>query len=220
MENENMRKLKKCLLLFGCACMMLMTSGCSGSAFDADQYVKGVLDNVYLGDSTLYQKYVDVSEADALKEYEKGIRTEVEMLLEAYAIEDAGEATYQKFEDFYKEVYKKAKYEVKESEANDKGFTVEVEIYPIDVIKNAKDELETAFDEFLETTKAEDFKDSSEESDAIGEKLLEVLNKHKDSLGYGEAQTVTVTVSQDKDDLWGFSDDDFAKLDQYIIAYE
>lgn len=215
-----MRQFKKYVCLIGCVCMMLLVSACSGSAFDADQYVKGVLDNVYLGDSTLYQKYVDVTEDDAQKEYEKGIRSEVEMFLKAYEIDDASEETYKKFDEFYKEVYKKAKYEVKESEIDAKGFKVEVVIYPIDVIVNSFDDIDLAYEEFFETTNEDDFADRAAESDAIANKLLEVLNTHKASLGYGDAQSVTVTVTQDEDEMWGFSDEDFIELDEHILAYE
>lgn len=56
---------------------VLLLAGCGGG-FDADRYVLGVLNNIYLGDSTEYREMVDITEEEAAEEYEQGIEIEAD----------------------------------------------------------------------------------------------------------------------------------------------
>lgn len=200
--------MKKMFLSLVCICTVIVAGGCSGS-FDASKYVEGIMNNVYKGDSALYQAYVDITSEEAQTEYEEGIASEIDLLLYAFEIDDISESVRSEFVDFYKEVYKQAKYEVKNETKEGNTYKVEVIISPIDVISKSFDEMSEAYAEM-----------SQEESDVVAEKLLDILNQHKANLGYMEDKSITVTVKEDSEGMWGISDEDFLALDEYILSYE
>ena len=59
----------------------LALTACAGG-FDASKYVNGVLNNIYLGDSTGYMELVDITAYEAKEEYEQGIGFEADFFLQ------------------------------------------------------------------------------------------------------------------------------------------
>ena len=102
---------------------VLLLAGCGGG-FDADRYVLGVLNNIYLGDSTEYREMVDITEEEAAEEYEQGIEIEADFFLQYYGIGEVSDEVYQQIVDMYKTIYQQSKFEVQEAVANGDDYNV------------------------------------------------------------------------------------------------
>lgn len=46
-----------------------------------------------------------------------------------------------------------------------------------------------------------------------------MVNEHVSSIGYLDAQTISVQVLQDDEGLYSMDEDDFSRIDGYIIQY-
>lgn len=210
-----MKTLKKLFLGMFAFFLAIGVSGCNSNSFDAQKYVKGILDSTYLGDMSAYMETVEVTEEEAQKSYEEGVEAEAALLLESYAIEDASDAMYKKMAETYKKIYKKAKYEVKEAKQEGAKYIVEVDIYPIDIYQKSVEEFDKEFDALLESDIEDD-----EFADTLAEKMIAILEKNIDSISYGEPESFTVELTMDKDGLWGMDEDTFYEMDEAIIDYK
>lgn len=210
-----MKKLKKLCLGVFALFLAVSVSGCNSNSFDAQKYVKGILDSTYLGDMTAYMETVEVTEEEAQKSYEEGVDAEAALLLESYAIDDASDAMYKKMAETYKKIYKKAKYEVKEAKQEGTKYIVEVVIYPMDIYQKSYEEFDKEFDALLESDIEDD-----KFADTLAEKMIATLEKNIDSISYGEPETFSVELTMDKDGLWGMDKDTFYDMDEVIIDYK
>lgn len=211
-----MKKWKAMLL---CGCVGFLLCGCGEDAtsleYDAAGYVEGVLNNVYYGDSEGYREFVDISEEEAKQEYERGLQVETDFLLSTFGVENISEETHRQFDDFYRDVYQKAKFKVSLKEKLEDGYKVEVVISPIDIIAKTRDDADNAFDTALD----QGADSEAELHERIAKAVLQVLDSAKDDYGYLEDETVIVTIKKDEDGYWAFNDEDFNEVDSYIIAY-
>ena len=82
---------------------VLLLAGCGGG-FDATKYVRGALNNIYLGDPTEYMEQVEITEEEAAEEYEQGIEVEADFLLQYYGIGEVSDEVYQQIVDMYKTI--------------------------------------------------------------------------------------------------------------------
>ena len=137
---------------------VLLLAGCGGG-FDASGYVRGVLNNIYLGDSAEYTKMVDITEEEAAEEYEQGIEVEADFFLQYYGIGEVSDDVYQQIVDMYKTIYQQSKFEVQEAVKNGDDYNVEVLISPIDVIVNSEEDISAAVDEFVAAADPADYPD-------------------------------------------------------------
>ena len=133
----------------------LMLTGCGtlsellGMEFEADKYVKGILDCTYKGEYADYMATTEATEDDCVSSYESGLEVEA-----GYFASYIGFSDYFNSEemdpqlktdlvDFYREVYQHASYQVKDAVKTDSGYNVEVTIQPIDIFTPALTELDT-----------------------------------------------------------------------------
>ena len=148
----------------------LALTACAGG-FDASKYVNGVLNNIYLGDSTGYMELVDITADEAKEEYEQGIGVEADFFLQYYGLDSVSDDVYQQIVDMYKQIYSKSKFEVKDAVKNGDDFNVEVVVSPIDVIVNSEDAISTAVDDFVANANPDDYTDDQVLNDDLA-KLL------------------------------------------------
>ncbi|HJC57379.1 MAG TPA: hypothetical protein H9700_08430 [Candidatus Eisenbergiella intestinipullorum] len=207
---------KRAMLLVVLAVVLLM-AGCSG--FDATKYVRGALNNIYLGDPAEYMELVDVTEEEAAEEYEQGIEVEADFFLQYYGIGEVSDEVYRQIVEMYKEIYKQSKFEVQEAVKNGDDYNVEVLISPIDVIVNSEDDISTAVDEFVTSADPADYPDDLSLNDALARLVIGVIDQNMPDLGWLEQKSVIVKVEKDDAGYYGLSDDAVSQLDQDMIAY-
>lgn len=197
---------------------VLLLAGCGGG-FDASGYVRGVLNNIYLGDSAEYTKMVDITEEEAAAEYEQGIEVEADFFLQYYGIGEVSDDVYQQIVDMYKTIYQQSKFEVQEAVKNGDDYNVEVLISPIDVIVNSEEDISAAVDEFVAAADPADYPDDLSINDALARIVVDVINGNMPELGWQDQKSIIVKVEKDDAGYYGLSSDAISQLDQDMIAY-
>ncbi len=197
---------------------VLLLAGCGGG-FDASGYVRGVLNNIYLGDSAEYTKMVDITEEEAAEEYEQGIEVEADFFLQYYGIGEVSDDVYQQIVDMYKTIYQQSKFEVQEAVKNGDDYNVEVLISPIDVIVNSEEDISAAVDEFVAAADPADYPDDLSINDALARIVVDVINGNMPELGWQDQKSIIVKVEKDDAGYYGLSSDAISQLDQDMIAY-
>ena len=197
---------------------VLLLAGCGGG-FDASGYVRGVLNNIYLGDSAEYTKMVDITEEEAAEEYEQGIEVEADFFLQYYVIGEVSDDVYQQIVDMYKTIYQQSKFEVQEAIKNGDDYNVEVLISPIDVIVNSEEDISAAVDEFVAAADPADYPDDLSINDALARIVVDVINGNMPELGWQDQKSIIVKVEKDDAGYYGLSSDAISQLDQDMIAY-
>ena len=196
---------------------VLLLAGCGGG-FDASGYVRGVLNNIYLGDSAEYTKMVDITEEEAAEEYEQGIEVEADFFLQYYGIGEVSDDVYQQIVDMYKTIYQQSKFEVQEAVKNGDDYNVEVLISPIDVIVNSEEDISAAVDEFVAAADPADYPDDLSINDALARIVVDVINGNMPELGWQDQKSIIVKVEKDDAGYYGLSSDAISQLDQDMIA--
>ena len=153
----------------------LALTACAGG-FDASKYVNGVLNNIYLGDSTGYMDLVEITAEEAKEEYEQGISVEADFFLQYYGLDSVSDDVYQQIVDMYKQIYSKSKFEVKEAVKNGDDYNVEVVVSPIDVIVNSEEAISTAVDDFVANANPDDYTDEQVLNDDLAKLVIKVIN--------------------------------------------
>ena len=174
---------------------VLLLAGCGGG-FDASGYVRGVLNNIYLGDSAEYTKMVDITEEEAAAEYEQGIEVEADFFLQYYGIGEVSDDVYQQIVDMYKTIYQQSKFEVQEAVKNGDDYNVEVLISPIDVIVNSEEDISAAVDEFVAAADPADYPDDLSINDALARIVVDVINGNMPELGWQDQKSIIVKVEK------------------------
>ena len=210
-------KKKKVAIIWVLAAVLLL-AGCGGG-FDASGYVRGVLNNIYLGDSAEYTKMVDITEEEAAEEYEQGIEVEADFFLQYYGIGEVSDDVYQQIVDMYKTIYQQSKFEVQEAVKNGDDYNVEVLISPIDVIVNSEEDISAAVDEFVAAADPADYPDDLSINDALARIVVDVINGNMPELGWQDQKSIIVKVEKDDAGYYGLSSDAISQLDQDMIAY-
>lgn len=197
---------------------VLLLVGCGGG-FDATKYVRGALNNIYLGDPTEYMEQVEITEEEAAEEYEQGIEVEADFLLQYYGIGEVSDEVYQQIVDMYKTIYQQSKFEVQEAVKNGDDYNVEVLISPIDVIVNSEEDISAAVDEFVESADPADYPDDLSINDALAQIVVDTISANIPDLGWKDQISVIVKVEKDDAGYYGLSSDAISQLDQDMIAY-
>lgn len=209
---------KKRVAIIWVLAAVLLLAGCGGG-FDASGYVRGVLNNIYLGDSAEYTKMVDITEEEAAEEYEQGIEVEADFFLQYYGIGEVSDDVYQQIVDMYKTIYQQSKFEVQEAVKNGDDYNVEVLISPIDVIVNSEEDISAAVDEFVAAADPADYPDDLSINDALARIVVDVINGNMPELGWQDQKSIIVKVEKDDAGYYGLSSDAISQLDQDMIAY-
>ena len=133
----------------------------------------------------------------------------------------------------YKQIYEKSKYEAKESvKQSDGSYTVQVSIEPIDIMEKAIETLSSGtyepYNEFSARYEGVDAEAmSDEEFDAFYEAyiddytntIIDCILSLLPSLGYKETKTISVQIQADDEGIYSINDDDWNKMDDYLIYY-
>lgn len=201
-------------------CLTLLC-GCGSRNFDAAAYVKGGLDVLYLGEvSDEYLKLVVDSREDCLAMYEENAVNEAENFGKMFYV-DVNNEPEEALIQLYKDIFAKSKYEVGEAAEENGGYTVEVTVYPIDLFRTSYEALDMYDREFTQRFADGEFEGaagSDIEKDYL-QGMIDILRSGLDSLGYLDAVTVTLHLTDDGDGVYTINDDDYAELHRNIIAY-
>ena len=196
----------------------LLCGGC-GAGFDAAAYVRGILNNLYLGDCSEYLQTADISEEEAAQEREQGIEAETDYFLEYYGIGEISDGVRGQIGDMYRTIYSRSKYEVLEAVPDGDAYLVEVRISPIDVVVNSREDVNAAVGAFVLKTDPADYADDRSLNDALALMVADVLLENLPQSGWQEPRSVIVKAEKGEDGYYRLSGNAVSLLDQEIIAY-
>ena len=217
------------------ACSLTACGGGGLTAEDAALYVKGLLDETYLGvfDKD-YLALVDLTEEEAEETYRQGLEVSYQYLSKNFQFDDAyvTDETRQEAVDLMAEIYSHARYQVGEAVKTGDGFPLEVTVQPIDLIplvveKYMGEYSDTFSQKYADTTReevdalpadeAEAFWIQYENDWAMG--VVKLFRTHLGELDHLEPVSLIVRVEPDEEGYYTLSDTDFANLDYLILAY-
>lgn len=190
MKRTNAKKLSIFLLfILVTACTV---TGCTPS-FDASAYIKACLDANTHGEFAEYADITKTSVEEVEALYNKGIDTEISYL-DSYNISDEKR---EEFRALFVDIYKSFKYEVGEAVRNDDdSYSVPVTTYKLQIFKNIMSEGEAYLTDYAQ--KEVDAGRTPTQEQLEEEALNYMYDTMKANLGaleYGEAVTITVTIS-------------------------
>lgn len=218
-------RIKTCILFVLLFTITVQTTGCAlfySKSEKYQEYVKNLLDANYKGEFTEFMEMTDADEESVQAVYDDGIEYLTDALITYYGIQlvDNGDIRSQ-FVEITRNIYKNAKYEVQPA-VKDKetgNYTVEVLIYPIDILDTTYDDVITYIDGF-NTRKQDGYYDNYEIEEyevEFAQGLIDILNDAIPTISYKDPVSVTVTIIQDEDSFY-ISDEDFTNLDHALIA--
>lgn len=187
--------------------------GSGTSEFDAVGYVKSVLDANYHHEYTEYAKYRNLSEADAKKELEKELDTQVDA--ELSELDDMGafsEDEKEEYKTMVEKIQSLASYEVTAA-SKDKAdnFSVTLKLTPSNAYQTIEDNMTSLAQEIakqeIDITESSNFQDL----------LIDSIQTSIDGNVYGKPVTVRIHLTKDSDDAYGISDTDMQKIDETLF---
>lgn len=215
-------------------CLALGLSACGDKESEQVQkLVQGNLDVIYLNKADPeYLELVESSENEAEQDYLDGLEAEAEYFSRYFSIvntdynesyDDLSDELKQAIMDLYDEIYSHTKYEVQPAVKQDDGsYTVKVLIDPINIMQLASDAADSyeAFDEI--NAKYPDQMTDEEwaaYNNEYGMACVDLVRSQMDSLGYLDQKSIVLQYEEDADGYMSINEDDWRKIDEYIIAY-
>lgn len=215
--------MKRIICTILCALLLVGTlTGCL-SNFDAQAYVQGNMDVVYLNKiSEEYLETVTNTKEELESIYQQGIEVEAEYFTSYFEIdlENAPEDTMDKIVELYKKIYAHSKYEIGEAEKSGDDYLVNVTVYPMDIMQKVVKEDWAEFEkEFV--GKAEQLESMTDaEYEALWcEGIFGLFEARVNSIGYLTPETISIKITKDNDGVYVISDNDFGRIDALIIQY-
>lgn len=219
-------KIKKLAVLAVSALFCVNLCSCAPKPADYTDYVKGVLDCKYSGDTQSYMKATGATYDEAHKLYEAHTDVMTRLICFTYNIdeESVNGGVMTGYGHIARTVLKKASYTVGEPVKEDGKYKVDITIQPIDFWDITEEPVQKYIDgEFADTMNSrysghaaanEQVMAFAETEYAIGvQKIIEAL---VDDISYKEPETVTVEFEAGNDSF-GLSDDEWREIDMKIL---
>lgn len=219
-----MKQIGKRITAFVLAMLMILgLTGCS--AFESKSkkyaaYITCLLDANYKGQ---FETFLDMTDSD--KEatqavYEEGIAHLADSLIAYYGIELVDDGTIRNtFIELTKQIYAASKYEARPAVKSGNTYTVEVLVYPMDILESTYNDVITYIQTFNAKKDAGDFDEYEIEQYEVefAQGIIDILTAAIPNISYKEPASTIVTIQTD-DHSYFISQDDFTKLDHNLIA--
>lgn len=216
-------------------CLALMLSACEEkmTVFDATVYVKGVLDEAYLGSAEAkYLSLADITVDDVAQAHSDSLDQEYTRFTYQFGLDNSllTDETRAEIRALLAELCNKASYAVQPAVAlDDTRYAVEVAVRPMDLFLQVRqDELASFTAAFAETyadvapdeLSAEELAQlESERANAWASGILKLCQDKLGLLGYGDVEHLLVLVYPDDDGYYTMSSYDFSNLCALVLPY-
>ena len=216
--------------------LCLSLAACQGetmTAFDAADYVRGVLDETYKGTwDNAFLDLVDLTDGEAQDAYEASLNEEYRRFAYQFDLNDGllTEETRQSALDLLAEVSAKTQYTVQQAVAlDDTRYAVEVSVRPMDLFIQVREDALADFQaQFSEQYAGVDLESlTAEERTALETEyenawaggIVELCRSRLGLVNYRDVERILVLVAPDDDGLYTMSDNDFSNLSALILPY-
>ncbi|MBQ6230212.1 MAG: hypothetical protein IJJ74_03740 [Eubacterium sp.] len=214
-------KAKRIVSILLLAVMCLSMAACGKEKTKKYQkYVNDLITANYIGATDDYIEATGANKSDAEAMYENNITRLAEALKSYYGLNILEDDEL--FEDLKKlagTIYSSIKYSTKSPEKKGGSYTVDVEIYPIDILNQTDGDVKAYVEDFNKRVSAGEFNSYEREAyeHEFAEGIVEILQNAVKNLQYAEPVTVTTTIYVEGDTFY-ISNEDFIKIDDVMIA--
>ena len=216
-------KKAKTAVLAAIGLLSMLLSACSFSfpvgGFDADGYVKSVLDSLYRGEHEEYMGFTEYSEEEAELNHDSLMEAKAVQFLAYCGLDSVSDDVVQETADMLENVFQNARYEVQGSEKVEDGYAVDVSVTPTEITSENLADIGDAIDAFLESADYTAYTEDQELYDDIAMVIVDQMNSMSGSLEYGGETTVTVMVSETEDGGYIVDQNSLSRIDEMVLGY-
>ena len=208
-------KRMKCLVL----ALVLMISawalaGCGGMSEDeAKEYAQAVLDASYKGEFDSYMELTDSTEEEAREMYEGNM----DATMAAVGFEELGAS--QEMQADYRQLFldmaKRAKYSLGDVTEMENGFEIQVTVEPFIGLDGLETELTDAV--MAQLTESGEIPDDDELNQMTMQTMYDLMQDRLEAPEYGEAESMTIRVTADSDNVYSIPEEDTTALDNALF---
>lgn len=208
-------KRMKCLVL----ALVLMISawalaGCGGMSEDeAKEYAQAVLDASYKGEFDSYMELTDSTEEEAREMYVGNM----DATMAAVGFEEMGVS--QELQADYRQLFldmaKLAKYSLGEATEIEDGFEIQVTVEPFVGLNGLETELTDSL--MAQLSESGEIPDDEELGQMTMETMYDLMQDRLEAPEYGEAETMTIRVTADSDNVYSIPEEDTTALDNALF---
>ena len=208
-------KRMKCLVL----ALVLMISawalaGCGGMSEDeAKEYAQAVLDASYKGEFDSYMELTDSTEEEAREMYEGNM----DATMAAVGFEELGAS--QEMQADYRQLFldmaKLAKYSLGEVTEMENGFEIQVTVEPFIGLDGLETELTDAV--MAQLSESGEIPDDDELNQMTMQTMYDLMRDRLEAPEYGEAESMTIRVTADSDNVYSIPEEDTTALDNALF---
>ena len=208
-------KRMKCLVL----ALVLMISawalaGCGGMSEDeAKEYAQAVLDASYKGEFDSYMELTDSTEEEAREMYEGNM----DATMAAVGFEELGAS--QELQADYRQLFldmaKLAKYSLGDVTEMENGFEIQVTVEPFIGLDGLETELTDAV--MAQLSESGEIPDDDELNQMTMQTMYDLMRDRLEAPEYGEAESMTIRVTADSDNVYSIPEEDTTALDNALF---
>ena len=208
-------KRMKCLVL----ALVLMISawalaGCGGMSEDeAKEYAQAVLDASYKGEFDSYMELTDSTEEEAREMYEGNM----DATMAAVGFEELGAS--QEMQADYRQLFldmaKLAKYSLGDVTEMENGFEIQVTVEPFIGLDGLETELTDAV--MAQLSESGEIPDDDELNQMTMQTMYDLMRDRLEAPEYGEAESMTIRVTADSDNVYSIPEEDTTALDNDLF---
>ena len=208
-------KRMKCLVL----ALVLMISawalaGCGGMSEDeAKEYAQAVLDASYKGAFDSYMELTDSTEEEAREMYEGNM----DATMAAVGFEELGAS--QEMQADYRQLFldmaKLAKYSLGDVTEMENGFEIQVTVEPFIGLDGLETELTDAV--MAQLSESGEIPDDDELNQMTMQTMYDLMRDRLEAPEYGEAESMTIRVTADSDNVYSIPEEDTTALDNALF---
>ena len=208
-------------LLLAAALTAGSLSGC-GSTPEGYTYTEAILDLYYDDDPAAYMALTGATEEEAHALYDSAFNETLSYFKTYYSVTKWDDESRAQCLSMYQDIYReKRRCKVLSCTQGTNKWTVTLEITPFELFADADDDYIAYVSAFK--SDYEDGVTTYEDKDAFltayADGLVDLIEEHVDTAGYGEPETLTITVIKNADGSYKLDANDKDYLDVAILPY-
>lgn len=189
-------------------------AGCGGMSEDeAKEYAQAVLDASYKGEFDSYMELTDSTEEEAREMYEGNM----DATMAAVGFEELGAS--QEMQADYRQLFldmaKLAKYSLGDVTEMENGFEIQVTVEPFIGLDGLETELTDAV--MAQLTESGEIPDDDELNQMTMQTMYDLMQDRLEAPEYGEAESMTIRVTADSDNVYSIPEEDTTALDNALF---
>ncbi len=189
-------------------------AGCGGMSEDeAKEYAQAVLDASYKGEFDSYMELTDSTEEEAREMYEGNM----DATMAAVGFEEMGVS--QELQADYRQLFldmaKLAKYSLGDVTEMENGFEIQVTVEPFVGLNGLETELTDSL--MAQLSESGEIPDDEELGQMTMETMYDLMQDRLEAPEYGEAETMTIRVTADSDNVYSIPEEDTTALDNALF---